>query len=266
MSNPTSPSCCPPGSHQAPPDDDAAAAFDDTHDSAKPQGELLKLGSPTSSTPCYYTPPSANSDVGLVVYPDVWGFQSRILLLCDSLAQHLKLHVVCVDCFRGETYAQHKDEFSAWLARTPYHPIVSQDTQACLDHLRSKGVQRFVAAGFCWGAWAIGKSSVEIPWQAAVAFHPSFRVEQVAFQGNDVAIMQQITCPLLLLVAENDLEYTKPGSPELKGMAPAGSKSILYPGMVHGWMTRGDRRKDKAIDEAIQSAMREAVHFFRDHL
>ena len=148
---------------------------------------------------------------------------------------------MCVDCFRGETYAQHKNELAAWLSQTPYHPVVAQDTQACLEYLqKSRGVKHIASVGFCWGAWAIGKSSAaKVPWQAAVAFHPSFKVEKIAFQGNDVKVMQQITCPLLLLVAKNDLDYTKPESPELQAMTARGgvAKSVLFSDMLHGWMT-----------------------------
>ncbi|KAL3937960.1 MAG: hypothetical protein SGARI_001930, partial [Bacillariaceae sp.] len=165
-------------------------SFDDD-DATTLKGNLLTLG-PTK-TPCYYTPPpTSTSRCGIIVYTDVWGFQSRILRICDFLAQHGNFHVISPDCFRGETYADHNTQHERyeWLSQTPYEPCVAQDTQACLEYLKSKGVNNIDGSGnflgtigFCWGAWAIGKSSRAgvMPWKAAVVLHPSFKVERAVF-------------------------------------------------------------------------------------
>jgi dienelactone hydrolase len=227
-------------------------------------GILLTLG-PTH-TPCYYTAPSSDTRHGIVVYTDVWGFQSRIRQICDYLARHGNFHVTSPDCFRGETYADHRQDLAKWLSNTPYEPSVAQDTQACLEYLKSKGVHGVGTMGFCWGAWAIGKSSqAGIPWRAAVAMHPSFKVERVAFDGDDVQVMKQIACPLLMLAAGNDLDYTKPGSPEEQDILERGGKCVLFPDMVHGWMTRGDM-KDANIDRDVKIALQETLGFLRSKL
>jgi dienelactone hydrolase len=250
--------CCPPGSHEAP------VLLNDAD--AAPRGSLLTLG---ASTPCYYAAPSTEtSRAGIVVYTDVWGFQSRIRTLCDSLAEHGNLHVLCVDCFRGQTNADHAHDFVSWIQSTPYDPLVANDTRLCLDYLESKhGVTNNVGTiGFCWGAWAIGKSSVAgIPWKVAVALHPSFKIERVAFQGDDVKLMQQISCPLLMLPAANDAEYTKPHSAELVGIVERGGKSILFRDMLHGWTTRGDM-SNKNIERDVKEALRQTLEFLVQHL
>lgn len=247
-------SCCPPGSHDAP------TLSNDADASSTPKGSLLTLG---SSTPCYYAaPPSDNSQSGIVVYTDVWGFQSRIHSICDYLAEQGGLHVLCVDCFRGQTIADHPDDFVAWIQSTPYDPLVAEDTRVCLEYLQSKhGITAIGTIGFCWGAWAIGKSSVAgIPWKVAVGLHPSFKIEKIGFHGDDVKLMQQIKCPLLLLPAANDAEYTKPHSDELVEIVGRGGKSIVFPDMVHGWTTRGDM-SDKNIERDVKEALRQTLDF-----
>src|SRR6056300_1467911 len=139
--------CCPPGSHTAP-----TLGCDKD---AKPKGSLITLG---ESTPCYYTAStesssSSHSNRDIVVYTDVWGFQSRIHSLCDYLAMHGNFHVLCVDCFRGETKDDHPD-MVAWFQSVPYDPVVAKDTDLCLEYLKSQhGVTSAAAIGFCWGAW-----------------------------------------------------------------------------------------------------------------
>ena len=144
--------------------------------------------------------------------------------------------------------ADHTDDFLQWLQTTPYHPIVAQDTDACIEYLKQKvnvnaGMHpealKLGTIGFCWGAWAIGKSSTAgIPWKVAVAPHPSFRIESAAFDGDEIGLMKQISWPLLLLPAENDSEYTKPGSPDLEEIVKRFGKSILFADMKHGWQMR----------------------------
>ena len=253
--------CCPPGSHGAPPE----FHFDEAN---KPQGIRFELGK--TKTPCYYIGPSTTTEepvnLGIIVYTDVWGFKSRNHIICDYLAKNGNYHVLVMDCFRGETMGDHKHDFVEWLQKTPYDPYVAQDTAVCLDYLKDKGVTKFGALGFCWGAFAIGKSTLAgIPWEVAVSPHPPFKVEKVAFNGDDVALMQSIKCPLLLLPADNDLDYTKPDSPEFQVMKERGGKSILYKDMSHGWLTRGDM-SDPLIKRDVESSLVHILEFYLLHL
>lgn len=278
MSQPEVSPCCPPGSHGAPV----------LKNNETPRGILIELG--PNKTSCYYTAPtkttqlsssgissttSSSSNLGIIVYTDVYGFQSRIRIICDYLAQHGNYHVICPDCFHGETKADHTDDFLQWLQTTPYHPIVAQDTDACIEYLKQKvnvnaGMHpealKLGTIGFCWGAWAIGKSSAAgIPWKVAVAPHPSFRIESAAFDGDEIGLMKQISCPLLLLPAENDAEYTKPGSPDLEEIVKRGGKSILFADMKHGWTTRGDMA-DENVERDVHRALDEMLDFLLLHL
>ncbi|KAL3940755.1 MAG: hypothetical protein SGBAC_004762 [Bacillariaceae sp.] len=259
MSAASSNDCCPPGSYQAP-------ALQGDVD-AKPKGSLITLG---ESTPCYYIAPPAPAardfQTGILAYTDVWGFQSRIHSLCDYLAANGNFHVLCVDCFRGETKDDHPN-MVPWFQSVPYDPVVAKDTAICREYLMDKlGCESVGAIGFCWGAWAIGKAFQDkTPITAAVAFHPSFKVERLAFGGDDIQLMQNISCPLLLLPGSNDPDYTKPESSKFQVLLKNGGKSIEFPDVLHGWMTRGDRT-DPKIDKAVTEALREALDFLTLHL
>jgi dienelactone hydrolase len=265
MSKDESEGCCPPGSLGAPPPPPPEFG-----DAANKKGTIVTIRS--KNTPCYYTSPSKASSLGLILYPDVWGFQSRILQIADWLAQEGNYHVLVCDSFRGETKDDHPD-MKAWFTKVPYDPIVADDTDACIEYLKTeKGVSDFGAMGFCWGAWAIGKTCKErtptIPWKAVVSPHPSFAIEEKIFGGDAVGLMQSITCPLLLMPAGNDPAYTKPGSPEfqsLRATCSKESKSIAFEEMKHGWTTRGDMN-DPAMKRDVEAALQETLKFFQMHL
>lgn len=250
--------CCPPRSHALDLNDKSLDA-----DTAEPKGISLTLG---SDTPCYYIGPTSPSELGLVVFVDIWGFQSRIKHLCDYIAENGNYHVICVDSFRGETKGDHSDNLLEWLQSVPYDPIVKKDTLLCIDYLRNdKGVVSFGAIGFCWGAWAIGKSSEDkIPFKVGVGIHPSFKVENLIFDGDAVSLMTNISFPLLLLSAENDLDYTKPGSPEVEELFKRGGDCILFSDMKHGWTTRGDL-SDNKIKRDVKKALEDTLSFLSRH-
>ena len=100
-SSSSSSNCCPPGSHGSP----KIADWE-----GKPQGTFLTYGE--GGTPIYYTTtrpkageegPTSNK-IGLIVYTDVWGYQSRLPLICDKLVAAIPgLHIIVPDCFRGNT-------------------------------------------------------------------------------------------------------------------------------------------------------------------
>ena len=349
--------CCPPGSHGSPVIDGAAttttasasdpAAYGDipaSYFDEAPKGEFITLNGfkdtmkqNKTPTPCYYTAPpplrpqpesissssSPGSKYGLIVYPDVWGFQSRILRIADYLSSALNCHVVVCDCFRGETKDTQPD-IVAWFQNVSYDEIVEPDTVECFLFLKQqKNVTEFAALGFCWGAWAIGKtcqammqqSAIETPppppptttaatpensqqiitpqtttivpsWKAVVSPHPSFGIEKKVFGGDDVKLMQCIpnVCPLLLLPAGNDPQYTKPTSDEFlfllqqqrhqqhsadtKSNGKCGSsKSIEFPEMKHGWTTRGDLLSNEIpLKRDLVLALHEIVDFLRINL
>ena len=202
--------CCPPGSLGGPP------KFDD-----EPLGSFINIGSSTSATeqvPCYYTEPPNGSDKAMILFPDVWGFQSRIVKIADWLSREVSCHVLVCDFFRGETKDDH-DDLKTWFESIPFEPNVAQDVTACVEYLKAnKGVRIFGAMGFCWGGWAIAKTCQAslVPWQVIVCPHPSLRIEPWLFGGDDIALMHSMTCPVLYMPAGNDPLYLKPQSSEFQ--------------------------------------------------
>lgn len=154
---------------------------------------------------------------------------------------------------------------------------------------------KFGVIGYCWGAWAMAKSCCSapsappaIPWHCAVAIHPSLKPESYAFGGKDpddhLRLLHDLGthCPCLILAASNDREYFKPaatttsslekeeaGGGDAAILAPLldnGGKVIVFPEMLHGWMTRGDIQQDAAIKRDVQLAFHETVEFIRRNM
>lgn len=127
-----------------------------------------------------------------------------------------------------------------------------------------------------------------IPWHCAVAIHPSLKPESYAFGGKDpddhLRLLHDLGthCPCLILAASNDREYFKPaatttsslekeeaGGGDAAILAPLldnGGKVIVFPEMLHGWMTRGDIQQDAAIKRDVQLAFHETVEFIRRNM
>lgn len=249
-------SCCPPGSHGAPP------RFDN-----EPLGTYIQVAG-ASEVPCYYVEPATSGSVkAMILFPDVWGFQSRIVKIADWLSQELSCHVLICDFFRGETKDNHPD-MQAWFATVPYEPNIAQDVTACVEYLKTeKNISAFGAMGFCWGGWAIAKTCQAglVPWQAIVSPHPSLVVEKWIFGGDDIALMHSIPCPALFMPAGNDPAHLKPSSAEFQGMPNKESKSIPFEDMAHGWTTRGDIA-EPAIQRDVEAALQETRKFLQAHL
>ena len=242
-----------------------------------PQGTFLNIerATPTTTTtPCYLAMPSTSTTTarrhGIIVYTDVWGFQSRLPLICDRIAAQ-GYHVIVPDCFRGETKDDHPNDMIEWFQNTSWEAVVQQDTQACLKYLEEHyQITNVSALGFCWGGWALAKACQKgISWTCAISPHPSFRVEEAAFGGDSIQLMTQLGkhCPVLLLPGHNDPEYTKPQSPEfqrLQAQSRGGkSRSIPFPDMVHGWMTRSDLNDEK-VRRDVDLGMKEIIAFLNE--
>jgi dienelactone hydrolase len=244
----------------------------------EPKGTFLTVSD--TETPCYYAAPSAaaaaastsstitKSQKAVLLFPDIWGLQSRILVIADWLAEHASCHVLVVDFFRGETKDDHSD-MKKWFEGIPYDPTVARDVRACVDYLKQEtGSTDFGAMGFCWGGWAIAKTcqAAVVPWKVVVSPHPSFKIEPWIFGGDDVQLMQSMTCPVLLMPAANDPPYTKPDSAEFQAMPHPESKSIHFEDMTHGWTTRGDIVTNPTMKRDVEAFLQASLEFIQKHL
>lgn len=260
-------SCCPPGSLGALPKELLNAQ-------GPLQGKIQSIEEATTSRiRCYHTVSpevASSSSKALIIFPDIWNFESRILSIADCLANSsLGCHVVVVDFFDGTNKDDH-DDMKTWFTSMPYRPVIRNKLLVVKHWLRTNfGVMDEVGAmGFCWGGWAIAKCCEDIDWKVAVGAHPSFKIETWVFEGDEQELLKGMPCPTMLLPASNDSEYTHPGSPTMASMRHPASKSILFPHQKHGFMTRGGdySDRDSSLRRDIDAALESTIDFVRQHL
>ena len=248
--------CCPPDSWEGPLNVDGPS---------KARGMSSTLG---QDLPVYYTPPTdPASKLAVVVFEDVWGHTPRFLSICDALAEKGGFHVIAPDCLRGKSKADIADQdMLAWLQQYPYDDLLSKDIDDCFKFLKSKGVESFGALGFCWGGWAIAKSSaMGVPWKAGVSPHPSTGIEKRVFGRDEEEMLRKVAMPFCLLPAGNDAEHLKPGSDVVKELEKKGGKSVLFENMLHGWTTRSDL-SNATVKKDTEEALSIALDFLVKHV
>ncbi|KAL7547191.1 hypothetical protein ACHAWF_012397 [Thalassiosira exigua] len=290
-SSPAMTSCCPAGSWDAPLVVPHGARSADSG-----AGRTRAIGSEDDPLEIYVSrPPSDDATKeatkqkkAILVFTDVYGFQDRLFAICDGLARELDAFVVALDCFRGETKDGHLDDFAGWIRRHPYeravedrrpdvHPV-GEDVRRCREFLSDEcGAEVCAAVGFCWGVWAVAKAcAAGVPFQCAVGFHPSLIVEGKAFGMDPVALAEEAAgrTPMLLCVAGNDPENLKPPGGEIaeivassnhgaEGSGRRPPECVEFPGMLHGWVSRGDTSV-KAVKEDAEKALEMATEFIAD--
>ena len=139
--------------------------------------------------------------------------------------------------------------------------------------MRAVVLQMWSRQAFKTKAEAVENQNVNpVPWKAAVCAHPSFKNESWVWGKDDVTMMHEIAsaCPLLLMPASNDQDFTKPDNEVFLSMIDSGTttphcKSILFQDMKHGWTTRGDFN-DPKMKRDVEAAMQETIQFLKAHL
>ena len=78
-----------------------------------------------------------------------------------------------------------------------------------LGHIKSKGCDKIVCIGFCWGVWYAFKMSDKFDCFKGIACpHPSLGCEGI-FGGTAAALAEKVKCPAFLMPANNDPEDVK---------------------------------------------------------
>ena len=220
----------------------------------KPVGEVVPVGELEAY--CVGKPgPRA-----VVVIQEIYGWDGRLKGICDTLAEQ-GYFVVMPDFHRGKTAHGMSDaEKMAWLAEMPFEGQLMSDVRAVLAWLQDLAVERVAGVGFCWGGWVLCKAaSFGLPFQCGASAHPSTKIERSVFKGDEEALARAVKMPLLLLPAGND-------PPELKeagavAQALQQGRSVEFPDMKHGWVTRGDLG-----EPAVQRDAELAMGLIMDHL
>lgn len=231
-------------------------------ESYQPTGLDTTIGS--VKVPVYYTESPTASNKAIVVFPDIYGFNTRSRKIADTLAAK-GFHVLLLDCFHGDT-AEGKPDKVAWVSKFSYE-LVAQDINAGIDFLTKKGVtdSEIATIGFCWGGWAIAKSASEgISWKCGVSPHPSTKIEKLVFGMDEDLMFSKVSMPFLLMPAGDDPDNLKPGSDRVKKLEGAGGGSVPFESMRHGWVSRGDLSIPD-VKENVEKALTQISAFIEKH-
>ncbi|WP_411024818.1 dienelactone hydrolase family protein, partial [Salmonella sp. s57610] len=114
--------------------------------------------------------------------------------------------------------------------------------------LKSKGVLKVGAAGFCWGAKVVVELAKHACIDTAVLLHPSF------VTLNDI---QEVKVPISILGAEIDKssppELLKQFDEALQGKNEVDGYVKIFPGVQHGWSVRYDNEDEVAVKSAEEA-------------
>jgi len=224
---------------------------------------------------------STTQHAAIVILTDVFGWATpNIRLIADTLAEQSGIIVYVPDFFQGDpvplemfpAFERHgvlgkvkdnMDVVAFMLKLGPWtlkhkESVVLPLMDAVLGDLRSNGVTKIGAIGYCWG----GKYSVLLGGrefygiQAAVQCHPSMLKKEV---------VAKLRVPSLWNCAEEDPMFTpklRKQSEEILKKNRIPHEFIDYPGTLHGFAVRGDV-KDEKLKMAVDRTITESSKFFR---
>ena len=254
--------------------------------------------------PCYQVgcsnPGEEEAKYLVLVFSDVHGPDTgNHKAFCDALQEKLgeSWAVWMPDLFRGHPMAPdvgHKYFWVDWICRLSILwaektrmsvPAVREDLEHVIQPNISASVTSIGMAGFCYGAWVIGRS---LGWSnhshqgdkpffptlnAGVLIHPSWRPEAATVGGGltkqEMAKATK-TKPILLLPGKQDVDFhaTSALSQQLAQQRNLNVNDIVvdFTHMDHGWVSRADCSQDKALQEAQEQATQQTADFFKKHL
>ncbi|KAG6614283.1 putative endo-1,3-1,4-beta glucanase [Phytophthora cinnamomi] len=212
----------------------------------------------------------AQAKAGVVAIPDIFGPESsRIKQDAEALAK-LGYAVVLVDAADGD-YPETLEgqDVPGWLKKNSFEKVSGAHVANAIAYLQEEvGAQSISSYGYCWGAYVGAKqSALSTPViKGHVSFHPSWMAEQlVNGEGAVQKMAEAISVPQLLCAAGNDPPLVSEGGVveqilKDKPVVAEQSNVVNFPGMIHGWVCRGDI-KDPATKEAVKKAWHLAVEF-----
>ncbi|XP_030536072.1 endo-1,3;1,4-beta-D-glucanase-like [Rhodamnia argentea] len=217
-------------------------------------GRLEQLGSLNA-----YVVGSRDSELAILLLSDIFGFEApNFRKIADKVAA-AGFYVVAPDYFKGDTYAPENPErpLMVWI-KDHETDKGFEDTKPIVQALKSKGISKIGAAGFCWGA----KVAVELAKceliQAAVLLHPAF------VTADDI---KGVKVPTAVLAAEIDhispLELIKQFEEALAAKPEVDGFVKIYPKTSHGWTTRYKAEDEAAAMEAHSDMIQWLVKYVK---
>lgn len=233
----------------------------------KDQGEWVVLANTLNT---YITGPH-DATSALIVIHDAFGVNAgRQRVLCDAWAQN-GWKVCLPDLFDGNPPLKADNTVDIdRLVTFVWSNVGPRIEDILLPHLKSLGIQKVGAVGFCYGAYVVGHLSTTGRLVAGASPHPSlYNICLRSGENNAREIVARCKNPIMLLTAGNDRVEEKPGGEveDVLSKKEFGKECYFreYPDMMHGWFSRGDQKNEK-IARDVESAFSELQTFFQRYL
>ncbi|KAM7462643.1 hypothetical protein LguiA_030764 [Lonicera macranthoides] len=201
-----------------------------------------------------YVSGSLDSKLCVLLVSDIFGYKApNLRKLADKVAA-AGFYVVVPDFLHEDPYAPENAErpMLTWLKdHSPDEAF--ENAKPVIEDLKTKGVSKIGAAGFCWGAKVVVELAKHTYIHAAAILHPSFvSLEDI----NGVKV------PISILGAETDQrsppELLKRFEETLNAKPEVDCFVKIFPGVAHGWSLRykdGDEHVVKCAKEAHQDML-----------
>ncbi|XP_047982669.1 endo-1,3;1,4-beta-D-glucanase-like [Salvia hispanica] len=225
-----------------------------TLNSGSGNGKIEEFGGLSS-----YISGPANSNAAVILISDVFGYEAPNLRKIADKVGAAGFHAVVPDFFHGDPYVPDQKPITEWLK--DHGPDQGfQNAKPVIEALKSKGITKIGAVGFCWGAKVVVELSKHPYIQAAVIIHPSF----VSLED-----IQGVKVPLSLLACEIDNmcppEVAKQFEAALNAKPDVDSFVKIFAGCSHGWSVRYKDDDEGAVKSA-EEAHKDLLDWFVKYL
>lgn len=208
-----------------------------------------------------YVVGSSDSQIAVLLISDVFGYEAPHLRKLADKVSGAGFYVVVPDFMHGDPYVPENADrpIPVWL-KDHGTDQGFEEAVSIIEAIKSKGVSKIGAAGFCWGGKVVVNLTKHACIQAAVLLHPSL----VTFDD-----IQEVKVPISILGAEIDEhcppELLKQFEEVLDSKSEVDSFVKIFPGVAHGWSVRYKDEDETAVKSA-EEAHRDLLDWFVKYL
>ncbi|XP_011090811.1 endo-1,3;1,4-beta-D-glucanase-like [Sesamum indicum] len=212
-----------------------------TLDPASGAGHVQQIGGFNT-----YVTGDQDSKLAIIFLADAFGWEvPKLRKLADKVAESGFL-VVVPDFYYGDKFTLEKAG-QGWVDTHP-PDRGCDDARTIIAALKSKGVSKIGAAGFCWGGMVAVRLAKYDCIEAAVVLHPGpITVEEI----------NEVKTPIAILGAEIDHigppEMVKQLEDVLSSKPEVDSFVKIFPGVGHGWTVRYNDDDEFEVKSALES-------------
>ncbi|XP_051127985.1 endo-1,3;1,4-beta-D-glucanase-like [Andrographis paniculata] len=199
-----------------------------------------------------------DSKLAVIFVPDVFGYEAPKLRSFADKVGAAGYYTVVPDFFHGNAYDT-KEPIMEWIkGHGPDQGF--EAAKPVIETLKSKGVTKIGALGFCWGAKVVVELAKYAYIQAGVLLHPSFvTTEDIQAVKVPISVLgaeiDQMSPPELVKKFEDILN----ANPEVDGFVK------IFKGMTHGWSCRY-KDEDASEIRSAEEAHKDALEWLHKHI